>query len=106
MRRRAALGPTAGDSSADTLCAAGFVQLLVDAARRLRRYPGHSLELLRRRREHLLDRPEVIEQRAAARRSDTLEIVEDRCKPARLPSLAMETEREAMRFVADALQQL
>src|SRR4051812_8927243 len=101
ISRSAALGPTAGgSSSAKLLGAAGFVQLLVDAPCRLRRHAGHALELLRGRGEHLLDRTEVIQQRAPPRRADALEVVEDRREPARLAALAMEPEREPVSLVA------
>src|SRR5712672_1539956 len=60
------------------LCPAGSVELLVDATRRLRRHAGDALELLLRRAEHLVDRAEMVEESPPARRTDPLEVVEDR----------------------------
>src|SRR5262249_42408554 len=88
------------------LSTAGLVQLVVDAPRRLRRHARYALELLRRRFEHLLDRPEVVEQRAPTRRADALQVVEDGCEAARLATLSVKVERETVRLVADPLQEL
>src|SRR5439155_14308743 len=59
-----------------------LVQLGVDRARGLRRERGHALELLLRGGEEALRRAEVIEDRAAPRRADPLEPVEDRAERA------------------------
>src|SRR5262249_9598360 len=61
-----------------------LVQLRVDRARRLRGDAWHALELLLRRREEPLRRPEVLEDRASPDRADTLQLVEDRAERPRL----------------------
>ena len=58
--------------------ASGLVQLGVDAARDLRRHALDALEFLGSRREHRVDRSEVVEQRPPPRRTDSLELVEER----------------------------
>ena len=82
------------------------MELRVDRARGLRRHAGHALELLLARGEHALGRAEVLDQRPPPRRADALERVEERLARPRRPPLAVEVEREAVRLVANALQQL
>jgi hypothetical protein len=48
----------------------------------------------------------VAQERAPPRRADALQIVEDRAARACFAPLAMEAEREPVRLVADALQEL
>ena len=48
----------------------------------------------------------MLKQRAPAGRADPLEVVEDRLEAARLATLPVKAEGEAMRLVADPLQQL
>ena len=86
--------------------AAGLVQLRVDRARGLRRHARDAFELLLARREQPLDRAEVPQQRAPPRRPDAGEVVEDRLASRALAALPVEAEREAVRLVADPLQQL
>src|SRR5207237_9476512 len=62
--------------------------------------------LFLRRGEESLRRAEVLQDRAAACRADPLQLVEDRAERSALAPLAMEADREAMRFVANPLQQL
>src|SRR4029078_12712168 len=91
---------------AGSLGAARFVQLRVDRARRLRRYARHALELLAGRGEDALRRAEVAQQRPPPRRADPLERVEDRLHRPGVAPLPVETEREPVRLVANALEQL
>src|SRR5213596_1878770 len=88
------------------LGSAGLVELRVDRARRPLRDAGHALELLLARREETLRRSEVLEQRAPPGRAHTLERVEDRLLRLRVAPLSVEAEREAVRLVADPLQEL
>ena len=88
------------------LRAAGAVELRVDVASGLRGYAGHSLELLGRRLEHTLGRAEVTEERPAARGPDAFELVEHRRPRRGVAPLPVEGDREAVRLVADALQEL
>ncbi len=48
----------------------------------------------------------MLEERAAPGRADTLQRVEDRLARLRVAALAVEAEREAMRLVADPLEEL
>src|SRR5215212_6101049 len=82
------------------------MQLSVDGARGLRRYPRNALELLLRGGKHALRRAEVPQQGAASCRADTLEGVEDRFPCSRRATLTVEADREAVRLVADSLQEL
>src|SRR5206468_3357500 len=84
----------------------GLVKLRVDRARRLRGHARDALELLLRRREHLLDRAEVLQERPPPRRADALELVEERAEASRLAALAVEADGEAVRLVAQPLQEL
>src|SRR5690348_5925690 len=86
--------------------APGFMQLGIDAARDLGGYAGNPLELLGRRGHHRLDRTEVVEQRTTPRRSDALELVEQRCEAPRLAPLPVEADRKPVGLVADPLQEL
>ena len=105
ITRQAAPGPTCG-SPDKYLSPAGFVQLGVDTARRLGRYARDAFKLLFGRLQHPLGRPEVLQQRPAARRPDALDLVEHRLACGRIAALPVEGHGEAMRLVADALQQL
>ena len=75
-------------------------------ARRLGRDAGDAFELLLGRLEHPLGRAEVLEQRAAPGRADTFDLVEHRLARRRVAALPVERDREAVRLVADPLQQL
>src|SRR3954454_13127571 len=99
--------PQASPAPAEpALCVARLVQLRVDVARGPRWDARDPLQLLLRRAEHRLGRAEVPEQRAPPRRADALEPVEDRLARLRIAPAAMEAEREAVRLVADPLEQL
>ena len=76
------------------------------AARSWRARPGTPSSSSSRRLEHPLGRAEVPQQRAAARRADALELVEHRLARRRVAPLAVEGDREAVRLVADPLQEL
>src|SRR2546427_662697 len=85
---------------------AGFVELRVDRAGRLRRHARDALELLLRCGEKALGGAEVLEQCTPADRAHALELVEDRGERARVSPLTVEADREAVSLVADPLQQL
>src|SRR5207302_8503918 len=78
----------------------------VGPARGLGRDARNALELLLRGRDHALDRAEVLEERPAARRPDAFELVEEGGEAARLAPLPVEAEGEAVRLVAQTLQEL
>src|SRR3954471_8777250 len=88
------------------LAASGLVQLRVNRPRRLCRNAGDPLELLLRRGDKALRGAEVLEQRAAAHRPDSLQLVEDRREGPRVPALPVKADREPVCLVANALQQL
>src|SRR5687768_8998892 len=82
------------------------VQVRVEVAGGLRRQPGHRLELLARRAERGLRRAEVLEQRALALGPDAGQAVEHGLGHLPVAALAVMGDREAMRLVAQALQEL
>src|SRR5438309_4637496 len=100
------MGSLARGPPIEGLGSAGLVQLGVDGAGRLRGYAGHAFQLLLRGGEKALRRSEVLQERAPACRPDALELVEDRRERARVAPLAVEADREPVRLVPDALQQL
>src|SRR5438093_972872 len=69
---------TAARPRGELLGPAGFVKLGVDGTSRLGRNAGDALELLLRGGEKTLRGAEVLQESAAAGRSHTFEIVEDR----------------------------
>src|SRR2546430_17697343 len=95
---------TGGCEGGFGLGAACFVQLRIDRPGRFRRHAGYAFELLLRGGKHLLGRAEVPQQCTAARRAYTLEGVEDRFPCSRRAALAVKTDPEAVRPVADLLQ--
>src|SRR5262245_19068528 len=82
------------------------MELRVDRTRGLRRDAGNALELLRGRVEQPFRRAEVLEQRAPPHRPDPFELVEHRLAGRGDAPRAVEREREAVRFVANALEEL
>ena len=103
VRPRAAASVIRRSSSRGRPCA---------AARRCARavfggHAGHALELLLRRREHLA-RPSRSGCSSARRRAGPTPSRSSKidCEAARLAALPVEAEREAVRLVADPLQQL
>ena len=78
----------------------------VEVAADLGRHAGHALEVLARRGQHRLRRAEVLEQRALAGRADAGQPVEDRLRHRGVAAGAVVGDREAVRLVADALEQL
>src|SRR3954451_2033793 len=99
--------PQASPASAEpALCVARLVQLRIDVARGPRWDARDPLELLLSRVEYRLRGAEVPQQRAPPRRADAVEAVEDRLARLRVAPAAMEAEREAVRLVADPLEQL
>src|SRR5207248_7622338 len=85
---------------------ARLVQLCVDGSGCLCRDSGNAFELLLGSGEDALRGPEMPQQSTAAHGTDALERVEDRLARACIASLAMEADREAVRLVADALEEL
>ena len=86
---------------------ARLVQLRVDRPRRLRRArPGTPSSSSWVAASDPLGRAEVAQQRAPPRRADALELVEHRLARPRVAPLAVEADGEAVRLVADALQEL
>ena len=67
--------------------------------------PGTASSSSRDARQEPVGRAEVLEQRALADRADAAQPVEDRGRHRLAAAPAMEVEREAMRLVADPLQQ-
>ena len=86
--------------------ASGAVELAEYRPRRLCRQSRDGLQLLLRGGEKAVGRAEVVQDRTPAGRPDALQRVEDRPERARIPLLPVERDREAMRLVADALEQL
>ena len=72
----------------------------------LRGDAGNALQLLGRRLEQPLRRAEVLDQRSLASRADAGQCVEDRFAGLRIAAAAVEAEGEAVRLVADPLQEL
>src|SRR4051794_17668254 len=85
---------------------AGPVEICVQIARDLRGQAGHPLELLARGVEHRVGRAEVRQQRLLALRPDAGQAVEDRLRHLFVAALAVVRDGEAVRLVADALQEL
>src|SRR4051812_9701675 len=84
----------------------GPVELLVYLPAYFARQTGHFLQLLAGGSEEPLWRPEVLQQRSLARRADPGELVEDRPpEHAAVAAAAVVVDREAVRLVADPLQQ-
>src|SRR3954449_3695339 len=84
----------------------GLVEVGVELARDLLREAGDALELLARGAEYRLGGAEVLEQRALARRADPGQLVHDRLGHRPVAADAVVGDREAVRLVADALEQL
>src|SRR5574340_1539027 len=82
------------------------VQPRVKALGKRARDAGNPREVLDARRLHLAQAPEVHEQRAAALGSDTVDLLERRRRARLAAPRAMPLDREAMRFVADLLQEV
>ena len=85
---------------------AGLVELRVEVARGLLREAGNALELLLRGLEEALDGAEVPDDRAPPHRPDAGKPLEDRLHRARAPLAPVVAERDAVRLVADALEEL
>src|ERR1700760_398916 len=82
------------------------MEVRIELARALRRQPRYRLQLLARGRDDAFGRAEVREQRALARRADAGELVEQRRRHRAVATRAVMRDREAVRLVAYALQQL
>src|ERR1043166_1583580 len=83
-----------------------LVKLGVDRPSSLRGHPGHAFEFLLRRGEKPLGGAEVLDQCAPARRPDSWKRVENRLASPRVAPLTMEADREPVRLVPHALQEL
>src|SRR6476469_7581794 len=82
------------------------VQLAVNALGQRVRYAGYSREILDARRLHSLQAAEMREQRLAALGADAADLLQCRRVARLCASRAMTLDREAMRLVADLLQQM
>src|SRR5215217_5799556 len=78
----------------------------MDVAGDLARQPGHRLELLAARLQEALRRAEVLEDAPLSRRAHAGELVEDRAGHRPVTASTVELDREPVRLVADALEQL
>src|SRR5258707_15499231 len=82
------------------------MKLRVDRACGLGRETGDTFELLLRRSEKPLGGAEVLQDRSAPNGTDAGKGAEDRLERARVATPAVMTDRKAVRFVTDPLQQL
>ena len=89
-----------------TIGTSGLVQLCVQGARRAGGETGNAFELLLRGLEKALGRAEVSQDRPPSRGTDARQGVEDRLERLRVPAAPVVAEREAVRLVADPLQEL
>src|SRR5690349_8345323 len=83
-----------------------LVQSVVDAAADLGRQAGDGLQLLPGRCEQRVSRLEVLHQQALSCRADAGQRVEDRVDLLLSPPLAVESQGEPVRLVANPLEQL
>src|SRR5687768_9204625 len=81
------------------------MQLAMDLASQLARDPGNGLELLAAGGHQAIGRSEVLEQGALSHRPHAGQVVEQRPGHLLAPALTMEVEREAVRLVANPLQE-
>src|SRR5215203_1061611 len=93
-------------AASDSLALVGPVELLVYLAAYFARQAGHCLELLAGGGEKPLWRTEVLQQRPLPCRPDTRQLVEHRAlQHPPVAAAAVVVDREAVRLVADPLQQ-
>ena len=78
----------------------------LDPRRQRRADPGHGGDLLDRRVADALDRAEHLEQLALALRPDAGQVVERRADAPSRPQVAVVGDREAVRLVAQALDEV
>src|SRR6476469_4297927 len=88
------------------IASAGPVELLVDFAGELAGQAGNRLELVAAGGEEALGGSEVLEQGALADRADSLQLVEHRAGHRPIAAAAVVLDREAVRLVADPLEEL
>src|ERR1700754_3567749 len=77
----------------------------MDLASELTGHPGHRFQLLATGAEKAVWGPEVAQQGSLPGRSDTADTVENRRGHRLIAATAVEGDREAVRLVADPLQQ-
>src|SRR3954447_5799130 len=82
------------------------VEVRVEVAGHLLGEPGHVLQILPRGGEDGLRRAEVLEQQPLARRPDAGQLVHDRLGHRPVAAAPVVSDGEAVRLVADALEQL
>src|SRR5215831_378447 len=83
-----------------------LVEEVVDLARGLGADPGHLGEIGQRRALDRLERPEMVEQRALASRADAGDFLQPRLADVAPAPDAVGTDREAMRLVAQPLDEI
>src|SRR6266481_659803 len=83
-----------------------LVEEVVDLARGLGADPGHLGEISERRALDRLERPEMVEQRALAGRADTGDFLKPRLADVAPAPDAVRADREAMRLVAQPLDEI
>src|SRR5207244_6690993 len=84
----------------------GFVEEIVDFARRFGIDSGHMLQIGDRGALDRLERAEVTQQRTLARRTDPGDFLQAGFADVLLALLPMRTDREAMRFVAQTFDEI
>src|SRR5712692_3485739 len=83
-----------------------LVEEVVDLARGFRADPGHLGEIGQRRALDRLERPEMVEQRSLAGRADAGDFLQPRLADIASAPDAVRTDREAMRLVAQPLDEI
>ena len=80
------------------------MKIIVNGLRHRLGDAGRALEILERGGFHRLPGAEVHQQRPLAARSDPGDVIERTCRHALRPLLPVSADREAMGFIAQALQ--
>src|SRR6266511_3019853 len=83
-----------------------LVEEIVDLAGGLRADAGHLGEIGRRRALDRLERPEMVKQRALAGRADAGDFLQPRLADIAPAADAMRADREAMRLIAQPLDEI
>src|SRR5262249_44709278 len=104
--RRSTRSKTACATIRNSASARPFVEEVVDALRGLGADAGHLLEVGERCAFDRLERPEVMQQRTLARRADAGDLLQAGVSNVALALLPMRADREAMRLVAQPLDEI
>src|SRR3954453_19378120 len=83
-----------------------LVELGIEVAGHLPRQPRRGLEILARGRDHRVRRPEMAQKHSLSTRSDAAELLEDPRRHGLVAARAVMLDREAVRRVAHALEEL